>query len=55
MIVLMAFAKPYGELQDISLTTSQLISQLLLVPLGFLALMALCYGLMKLWINYILR
>ena len=52
---LMAFAKPYGELQDISLTASQLLSQLLLASMGFIALMVLCYGLMKLWINYILR
>ena len=29
--------------------------QVLLASIGFLALIALCYGLMKLWINYILR
>ena len=32
-----------------------LLPQLLLASIGFLALMVLCYGLMKLWINYILR
>jgi len=33
----------------------QLLSQLLLASMGFIALMIICYGLMKLWINYILR
>lgn len=55
MVDLMSYAKPYGELQDVSLTISELLSQLLAAGIGFLALMVICYGLMKLWINYILR
>ncbi len=55
MIDLMAYAKPYGELQDVSITATQLLAQLLAASMGFIALMVICYGLMKLWINYILR
>ena len=55
MVELMAYAKPYGELQDVSLTMNELLLQLLAAAMGFIALMVICYGLMKLWINYILR
>ncbi len=37
------------------MTTYELLTQLLAAGIGFIALMVLCYGLMKLWINYILR
>ena len=50
-----AHTKPYGELQDVSLTMHELLLQLLAAAMGFIALMVICYGLMKLWINYILR
>ena len=55
MVELMSYAKPYGELQDVSLTMKELLLQLLAAAMGFIALMVICYGLMKLWINYILR
>ena len=40
--------KPYNELHDMSLTASQLLAQILLASMGMLALMAICYGIVKL-------
>ena len=40
--------KPYNELQDMSITASQLLAQILAASLGMVALMAICYGLVKL-------
>ena len=40
--------KPYNELQDMSLTASQLLAQILAACMGMIALMAICYGLVKL-------
>ena len=40
--------KPYNELQDMTLTASQLLAQILAASLGMMALMIICYGLVKL-------
>ena len=40
--------KPYNELHDMSLTASQLLAQILAASMGMIALMAICYGLVKL-------
>jgi hypothetical protein len=40
--------KPYNELQDMTLTASQLLAQILAASLGMMALMVICYGLVKL-------
>jgi hypothetical protein len=40
--------KPYNELQDMSLTMTQLLAQLLTASIGIMALMVICYGLIKL-------
>ena len=40
--------KPYNELQDMTLTASQLLAQILAASMGMLALMAICYGIVKL-------
>jgi hypothetical protein len=40
--------KPYNELQDMSITTTQLLAQIFAVSMGIFALMAVCYGLAKL-------
>ena len=40
--------KPYNELQDMSITASQLLAQILAASLGMIALMAICYGICKL-------
>jgi len=40
--------KPYNELQDMTLTASQLLAQILTASLGLMALMVICYGLVKL-------
>ena len=40
--------KPYNELQDMTLTASQLLAQILTATLGMLAFMAICYGIVKL-------
>ena len=39
---------PYNELQDMTLTASQLLAQILAACMGMFALMAICYGLVKL-------
>ena len=39
---------PYNELQDMTLTASQLLAQILTATLGMLAFMAICYGIVKL-------
>ena len=39
---------PYNELQDMTLTASQLLAQILAACMGMLALMAICYGIVKL-------
>ena len=39
---------PYNELQDMSITASQLLAQILLASTGMIALMVICYGLVKL-------
>lgn len=46
--------KPY-EVHDMSITLTQLISQLLAASLGILALMLICYGVAKLYMNYIIN
>jgi hypothetical protein len=40
--------KPYNELQDMSLTATQLLAQILAASMGMIALMFICYGLVKL-------
>jgi len=40
--------KPYNELQDMSVTATQLLAQILAASMGMIALMAICYGLVKL-------
>ena len=40
--------KPYNEIQDMSVTASQLLAQILAASMGMIALMAICYGLVKL-------
>jgi len=40
--------KPYNELQDMSITLTQLLAQILTATIGMLALMVICYGLVKL-------
>ena len=39
--------KPYNELQDMSLTASQLLAQILAASMGMIAFMFVCYGLVK--------
>ena len=39
---------PYEQLEDVSMTTVQLLAQLFAASMGMLALMAICYGLCKL-------
>ena len=39
---------PYNELQDMTLTASQLLAQILAASMGMLAFMAICYGIVKL-------
>ena len=39
---------PYNELQDMTLTASQLLAQILAASTGMIALMVICYGLVKL-------
>ena len=41
-------SKPYNELQDMTLTATSLLAQILLASMGMLALMAICYGIVKL-------
>ncbi len=40
--------KPYNELHDMSITMTQLLAQLLAASMGMIALMVICYGLVKL-------
>ncbi len=40
--------KPYNEIHDMSVTASQLLAQILAASMGMFALMAICYGLVKL-------
>ena len=40
--------KPYNEILDMSVTASQLLAQILATSMGMFALMAICYGLVKL-------
>ena len=40
--------KPYNELQDMSITASQLLAQIFAASMGMFALMAICYGIVKL-------
>ena len=40
--------KPYNELHDMSLTTTQLLAQILAASTGMIAFMFICYGLVKL-------
>ena len=40
--------KPYNELQDMTITTTQLLAQILAASIGIFALMFICYGLIKL-------
>ncbi len=40
--------KPYNELQDMSLTATQLLAQILAASMGMIALMFVMYGLVKL-------
>ena len=40
--------KPYNELQDMTLTAGQLLAQILAACTGMIALMVVCYGLVKL-------
>jgi hypothetical protein len=40
--------KPYNELQDMGITASQLLAQILAASMGIIALMAICYGITKL-------
>jgi hypothetical protein len=40
--------KPYNELQDMTLTASQLLAQILAASTGMIAFMFICYGLVKL-------
>ena len=40
--------KPYNELQDMTLTATQLLAQILAASTGMIALMVVCYGLVKL-------
>jgi len=40
--------KPYDELHDMTLTTTQLLAQILAASIGMIALMFICYGLIKL-------
>ena len=47
--------KPYNELHDMSLTVSQLLAQLLAASMGMIALMVICYGVAKLYMNYIIN
>ena len=39
---------PYNELQDMTLTASQLLAQILAASMGMIAFMAICYGIVKL-------
>ena len=39
---------PYNELQDMTLTASQLLAQVLAACMGMFALMIICYGIVKL-------
>jgi hypothetical protein len=39
---------PYNELHDMSLTTTQLLAQILAASTGMIAFMFICYGLVKL-------
>jgi len=41
-------SKPYNEMHDMSLTASQLLAQILAASMGMFALMAICYGIVKL-------
>ena len=40
--------KPYNELQDMSVTATQLLAQILAASMGMIAFMAICYGIVKL-------
>jgi len=43
--------KPYNELHDMSVTASQLLAQILAASMGMIALLFICYGLVKLYLR----
>lgn len=47
--------KPYTQLEDMSMTITQLLYQLLAASIGIMALMVICYGLGKLYMHYVIN
>ena len=47
--------KPYNEIHDMSLTMTQLLAQIFAASMGMIALMVICYGVAKLYMNYIIN